>query len=261
MRDVSALRKRLAGLTIKKWSVVSFVLAENDNRDISNKPKQKKMKQLIASFSLTLILMVILYKGAYSQVTKMEAETYKSVKIGNQIWMAENLSVSHFRNGDPITQANTEQEWSKAGSLHQAAFCYSNNDSANKKEGKLYNWYALNDPRGLAPKGWHLSTDEEWTTLTNYLGGEAVAGYKIKSSSGWDKGSTDSNESGFDALPCGNRDQWGDFVGKGSRGYWWSSTENVGFGAWYRFLPEGVNKLFRMMHGKEEGMSVRCIQE
>jgi uncharacterized protein (TIGR02145 family) len=111
---------------------------------------------------------------------------YKSVTIGTQTWMTENLNVSTFRNGDLILEAKTKEEWKKAGENKQAVWCYYNFDSKNEaKYGKLYNYYAVNDPRGLAPEGWHIPKNSEWYLLTDYLGGENKAGLKLKKASGW----------------------------------------------------------------------------
>ena len=105
------------------------------------------------------------------------------VSIGTQIWMSKNLDVSTFRNGDTIPEAKTNEEWKAADDNKQAAWCYYDNKAANgTKYGKLYNWYAVNDERGLAPVGWHVPTDQEWTVLSTFLGGEDVAGEKIKMS-------------------------------------------------------------------------------
>ena len=110
----------------------------------------------------------------------------QTVTIGNQVWMTKNLDISTFRNGDTIPEAKTNEEWKKAGENKQPAWCYYDNDPANgAKYGKLYNWYAVNDPRGLAPIGYHIPSDAEWTKLTDFLGGESVAGTKMKSKSGW----------------------------------------------------------------------------
>ena len=115
----------------------------------------------------------------------------QTVTIGTQVWMTKNLDVATFRNGDPIPQAKTDEEWEKAGENEQPAWCYYNNDPANgAKYGKLYNWYAVNDSRGLAPSGYHIPSDAEWTRLTDFLGGEKVAGPKMKSKSGWDSYTT-----------------------------------------------------------------------
>jgi uncharacterized protein (TIGR02145 family) len=110
----------------------------------------------------------------------------KSVVIGTQTWTSENLNVSTFRNGDPIPEVRSTEEWKKAGENKQPAWCYYDNDPKNgEKNGKLYNWHAVNDPRGLAPKGWHVPSEEEWKKLALYLGGENIAGKKMKSTSGW----------------------------------------------------------------------------
>ena len=115
----------------------------------------------------------------------------QTVTIGTQVWMTKNLDVSTFRNGDGIPQAKTDEEWEAAGDNKQPAWCYYENNAANgTKYGKLYNWYAVNDARGLAPAGYHIPTDEEWTVLSTFLGGEDVAGKKMKSTSGWNSYTT-----------------------------------------------------------------------
>lgn len=122
----------------------------------------------------------------------------QTVTIGTQVWMTKNLDVSTFQNGDSIPQAKTAEEWEKAGQNKQPAWCYCNNDAAKgTKYSKLYNWYAVNDPRGLAPVGYHVSTDAEWTILTDYLGGESIAGKKMKNTSGWADNGNGTAESGF----------------------------------------------------------------
>jgi uncharacterized protein (TIGR02145 family) len=125
----------------------------------------------------------------------------KELKIGTQVWTTENLNVSKFRNGDSIPEVKTHEEWIKAIKNKQPAWCYCANDPANGKlYGKLYNFYSVIDSRGLAPAGWHIPSDNEWTTLIDFLG--TVPGKKMKSTSGWTKGSG-TNESGFSALPGG----------------------------------------------------------
>jgi uncharacterized protein (TIGR02145 family) len=132
----------------------------------------------------------------------------QTVTIGSQVWMTKNLDVATFRNGDSIPHAKTDEEWEKAGENKQPAWCYYNNDPANgAKYGKLYNWYAVTDSRGLAPVGYHIPTSAEWTKLTDFLGGEGVAGTKMKSKSGWNdyrgKSGNGTNSSGFNGLPGG----------------------------------------------------------
>jgi uncharacterized protein (TIGR02145 family) len=136
------------------------------------------------------------------------AQSPNEVQIGTQIWMTKNLDVSKFRNGDPIPEAKTEEEWKKAGENKQPAWCYYDNDPANgAKYGKLYNWYAVNDTRGLAPEGWRVPNDADWRAMHSYLGEESAAS-KMKTVSGWKQvpdmdGDGGNNQSGFSALPAG----------------------------------------------------------
>ena len=189
---------------------------------------------------------------------------FKTVKIGNQEWMAENLNLSNFRNGDPIPEAKTNEDWLKGFENSEPAWCYYDYDPENgEKYGKLYNWYAVNDPKGLAPAGWHVPSDAEWTQLTDYLGGNNIAGTKMKSTSGWEKGGNGTNESGFAGLPGGARNFSGSFHYIGDAGYWWSSTELSTFYAWPRFLhflngnAERNNNIY---YSKGLGMSVRLLR-
>ena len=141
---------------------------------------------------------------------------YESVRIGNQEWMTRNLDVDRFRNGDFIPHIESDEDWEKAGLNGQPAWCYYDNNPENgKKYGKLYNWYAVNDPRGLAPEGYHVPTDQEWAILEEYLG-KVNAGFKMKSVKGWIKwdyymgiNPNGDNSSGFNALPGGSRDGFG----------------------------------------------------
>jgi len=188
----------------------------------------------------------------------------KEIKIGTQIWMAENLNVSQFRNGDIIPEVKTNEEWKEAGINKQPAWCYYDNNPENGKiYGKLYNWHAVNDIRGLAPEGWHIPTDDELTTLINYLGGENVAGGKLKEigTTHWQSPNTGAtNESGFSALPGGYRYFNGSFYYIGYYGNWWSSSELSAADAWYRFLFYYYSNVFRYYYSKEYGFSVRCVK-
>ena len=193
-------------------------------------------------------------------------QNFGSAKIGQQTWMTENLNESTFSNGDPIPETNTPDTWKKACENEQPAWCYYNNDPANgSKFGKLYNWYAVNDPRGIAPKGWHVPTDAEWKKLSDFLGGEEVAGGKMKSKSGWEKvdgkSGNGSNSSGFTALPSGNCDFRAGFAGMGKYGYWWRIDEKGVYGAWGRFLFYNGNRINPFGYAKQMGMSVRCIKD
>jgi uncharacterized protein (TIGR02145 family) len=188
------------------------------------------------------------------QVT--QTGSYKTVKIGTQTWMAENLNVSTFRNGDPIPHAETNEEWEQAEEEGKPAWCYYDNDPKNgTKYGKLYNWYAVNDPRGLAPAGWHIPTDAEWKTLKNYLGDDA--GKKMKSTFGWKENGN--NNCGFSGLPGGLRSWDGDFYLLENDGGWWSSTEDDGIWAIYFFISYDDVKLFSRFEVKGKGFSIRCV--
>jgi len=193
---------------------------------------------------------------------ELSIEQIKTIQIGTQIWMVENLNVDRFRNGDLIPEARTNEAWQKAGDNKQPAWCYYNNDPKNGVTyGKLYNWYAVNDPRGLAPKGYHVPSDAEWTVLTNYLGGENVAGTKMKSSSGWNDQGFGTNSSGFSGLPGGYRNYGGAFYGVGKGGHWWSALEGGSDYTLYRGLycySVGVN---RYGYDKASGLSVRCLRD
>ena len=186
----------------------------------------------------------------------------QTVTIGNQIWMAKNLNVDKFRNGDPIPEAKTESEWQLAGEHNQPAWCYYDNDPANSgKFCKLYNWYAVNDTRGLAPDGWKVPSDEEWSALTDYLGGAAAAGSKIKSTSGWEVDGNGTNESGFTAIRGGFRDFSGQFQLGDSHGGWWSSTEKDTEEAFHRHMNSAGGAIYGGGFSKKSGFSVRCLMD
>jgi len=189
-------------------------------------------------------------------------KTFKTVKIEKLEWMIENLNVSFFRNGDPIPEAKTNEEWQKAGKDGKPAWCYYENKIENgTKYGKLYNFYAVIDLRGLAPEGWHVSSDAEWRQVTDFLGGEDAAGTKMKSSIGWTKDGNGTNESGFTGLPAGCRDLNGKFGYINMIGYWWSSTEKDTNLAWYRCIDNSPWYVYRTNYYKQNGLSVRCIKD
>ena len=190
------------------------------------------------------------------------AEVFPEVSIGTQVWMDKNLDVATFRNGDLIPQAKTVEEWKKAGETQQPAWCYYDNDPANgQKYGKLYNWYAVNDARGLAPQGYHIPTDAEWTTLTTYLGGKEVAGTKMKSSSGWNENGNGSNESGFNGLPGGSRNGGGLFLYFECSSGWWSSGRDYNGEAWGYGLDYDRSNVTNFFAGNGNGLFVRCLRD
>src|SRR5690606_4476627 len=171
------------------------------------------------------------------EVNDIDNNTYSTVQICNQMWLVENLNTAHYLNGDEIPQVTNPTEWAN---LTTGAWCYYNNDSANGEVyGKLYNWYAINDPRGLAPEGWHIPTEEEWNNLEECLGGYNVAGGKLKKNgtSHWASPNTSgSNSSGFTGLPGGTIDHLGEFYNESFVGYFWISAENTLTNVWGRYL-------------------------
>jgi len=184
------------------------------------------------------------------------------VAIGKQIWMSHNLDINTFRNGDSIPNAKTDEEWRKAGENKKPAWRYCNNDSTyGQKYGKLYNWYAVNDPRGLAPTGWHIPNDDEWITLIKFLGGKEIAGKKLKNTSGWDNNGNGNNQSGFSALPGAGADFTGYCSGIGDYSYWWSSTEDDDESALGISL-ESYSDIVSINNGtyKWAGYSIRCVR-
>ena len=216
----------------------------------------------IITFLLLFGSLILINTLSYSQ----------TVTIGNQVWMTKNLNVDTFRNGDKIPEAKTDAEWQAAGNNQQPAWCYYNNDPTNgAKYGKLYNWFAVNDLRGLAPEGYHIPTDAEWTILIDYLGGEHQAGTKIKSKEGWqgwpDGAGNGNNSSRFNGLPGGSRNQDGSYQSIGELTRWLSSTEEyyeddtISF-IWSREMTgytEG--NVGRSPGNKLDGNSVRCIKD
>jgi uncharacterized protein (TIGR02145 family) len=208
-------------------------------------------------YALLLLYLIAIINFSFSQ----------TVTIGTQTWMTKNLDVSTFRNGDPIPEAKTNIEWKKAGENKQPAWCYYDNDpSKDIKYGKLYNFYAVKDSRGLAPEGFHIPSDSEWTILENYLGGNSIAGKKMKNSIGWTQNGNGSNESSFNGRPGGSREHDGVFTGFGENAHWWSSTEKDPNNTlhplpWSSYLIYGYDTFFRRGIHKEHGLSVRCLMD
>jgi len=197
-------------------------------------------------------------------VIDIDGNMYKGVLIGNQIWMAENLRVTHYRNGDPIPNVTDAGEWA---SLSTGAYCeYDNNPDNVATYGRLYNWHAVNDGRNVAPEGWHVPTDAEWQILADYLGGSSVAGGKLKSigTDLWLSPNTDAtDEFEFHGVPSGSRNYSGAYGYMGGYASYWSTTECSGTNALDRSLcydnaTFDANCTYRF---KENGFSIRCIKD
>ena len=214
----------------------------------------------------------------FSAVTDIDGNVYETVKIGDQWWMAENLKVTQYRNGDPIPNVTDNSQWAN---LTTGAWCAFNNDPVNADTyGLLYNWYAVNDSRTIAPEGWHVPTDEEWKQLemalgmsrseaddTGYRG--ADEGGKMKATGTRNAGTGlwlapntgATNESCFSSLPGGYRSYYGTYYYMGASAYFWSSTESGSDYAWYRYMYYNYSDVRRRNDYEESGFSVRCVRD
>jgi|GEM_PF-280934 len=220
----------------------------------------------------TLLFLAIIIVSSFASLS----QNIKVVKIGSQTWMTQNLNVERFRNGDVIPQAKTAEQWKKAGEMKQPAWCYYNNDPSNgAKFGKLYNFYAVKDSRGLAPIGYHVPEYIELIELARFLDdlykGERFEpsfyiAKKLKSLSGWKSpgGNSDANgnnKSGFNALPGGLRQTQGNFINQGANAIWYGSNCQY-------FLSNLKDELDLTQLGRDEwnynftqGFSVRCVKD
>jgi uncharacterized protein (TIGR02145 family) len=222
----------------------------------------------------TLLLFTLIFSGlyGYSQISDVEGNSYGTVVIGQRNWMTENLATSTFSNGDPISEVQDSPTWQN---LTTSAWSYFDNDSTNNPYyGKLYNWIAVDDSRGLCPNGWHIPTDDDWKEMELFLGmSQAQAdinnqwrgtdeGDKLKETFGWNT-NTGTNASGFSALPGGRRNPNGNFSDFGNEARFWTSTGalNLPFQVAYERGLAGIYpKVYRVYSDINGGMSVRCMQ-
>jgi uncharacterized protein (TIGR02145 family) len=210
--------------------------------------------------------------AAGGTITDVENNVYNTVKIGTQVWMSENLKTTKYNDGTTIPNVTDNTAWA---ALTTGAYSdYSNTPGNSTTYGRLYNWYAVdnnattkvasNGGKNVCPTGWHIPTDAEWTTLTTYLGGEAVAGGKLKETglTHWITPNTGAtNETGFTALPGGYRGYGGSYDDVGNYGYWWSSTEYATTYAWNRTMNYDGADVYRAGSNKQYGFSVRCVRD
>ena len=231
-------------------------------------------KKVFSIYSLLIFIFLISCsddptssKETSETVTDIDGNTYEIVKIGNQWWMAENLKVTHYQNGESIPNVTDSTAWSN---LSTGAWCSYNNEAGYVSTyGLLYNWYAVNDSLGLAPEGWHVASEEDWQELIDSLGGFLVAGGKMKTTGTIEEGdglwhlyandSTDAtNESGFSALPGGNRHNDGRFTSIGRYARFWSFAERslyLSLGYSYSYAPPLSSA------DKRYGFSIRCVKD
>jgi uncharacterized protein (TIGR02145 family) len=222
-------------------------------------------------FTSILILAVSCKKNSEdddpTKVTDIDGNTYTTIEIGAQVWMAEDLKTTKYRNGDAIGTTNPADLDISAESTPKYQWAYDGTESNAAIYGRLYTWYAATDSRSLCPAGWHVPSDADWTTLINTLGGDTQAFIKMKEAgfSYWMAGGTvvATNESGFTARPGGSRSEKFGFGSKGFTGSWWSSTEYSATAAWHRVMMFNVEFVQRdfMIYTKKAGLSVRCVKD
>lgn len=222
------------------------------------------IKFVLPGIILTALLMLFSCEKDNNEgtVTDFEGNVYRTVQIGDQWWMADNLKATKFNDGQSILNVTDDSEWNN---LTTSAYCWYNNDEAGYKNtyGALYNWHAVSTGR-LCPDGWHVPSNSEWATLTSRLGGENVAGGKLKETgtAHWqtpNSGATDLFS--FTALPGGYRGSLGAFIDILDRGYWWSSTEYNATHAHLKNLTYDSGNFTSLNDAKKFGFSVRCIKD
>jgi uncharacterized protein (TIGR02145 family) len=251
------------------FSIVCFALtifiakAQNDTMYVM-KNGVVTNKQSVKPSDVDSIIFYMPQTSTFKTVTDADSNVYNTVTIGTQTWISENLKTTKYNDGTVIPNVSESTEWS---SLSSPGYCWYNNDqtSYGNTYGGLYNWYVV-ETGNLCPTGWHVPTDVEWTTLTDYLGGLSVAGGKLKESgtTHWiDPNTGATNESGFTALPGGHRSHQGTFNNIGGHGGWWSSSKDGPSKAYGRVLQNNTEKVIDGSYdnGFRGGWSIRCLRD
>lgn len=217
----------------------------------------KNMLTLILPLAL-LLIQPAPYKAVKHPVAR-PVDVADGIRIGSQRWATTNLTTTVFENGEAIPEAKTPEEWEKAGKEGKPAWCYYSNDPLhNDQYGKLYNYYAVTDPRGLAPEGWIIPTDADWKELIDFLGGDKEAGRRMKTKSGWVENKLADNICGFSATASGKRDANGQCSQMGLYSFIWSATTD---GAQASAIQVTYNSAgVQMLRAdKQSGFAVRCL--
>lgn len=236
----------------------------NDNELISNTTYTYRVHSFnsVGNSTYSNEITVSTPNSTGTTINDIDGNVYQLVSICNQTWIKSNLDVTKYRDGTPIPQVSDPTQWKN---LTTGAWCYyQNNTSIGVIYGKLYNWYAVIDPRGLAPKGYHIPSNTEWATLITCLGDYGIAGGKMKEIGlthwiTWNTGAD--NSSGFTGIPGGCRDYAGFFINMDLKGYWWSSTEIDASNVWVRSLNYDSSLINNDQKSKISGYSVRCLKD
>jgi uncharacterized protein (TIGR02145 family) len=245
-----------------------------DVNDRARHQKMNKLKNITGLFfkGIALFVAVLVISNSCSKsddgsttiqkpgtITDIDGNLYHTVTIGTQVWMVENLQTTRYNNGIDIPYIYDSMQWSN---LYTPGYCWYRNDAFTYKNlyGALYNWYAV-ATGNLAPLGWHVPTNSDWSILIDFLGGTQIAGAKMKDTANWKKPDTGAtNESGFTALPGGMRWFQGSFLGLGQCTYLWSNTQSTGYD-YYVELVYNSPDAFPGPNSGKEGFSVRCIRD
>ena len=254
-----AQKKREDSIRLSKQKIADSILLSKKIADSIQRRKQR-IADSIANLKKTK--KPIYQKIATGVIRDIDGYEYQTYRIGGQTWMAANLNVTRFRNGDPIMEAQNREEWKQADLDGIPAWCYYLEDAENAvKFGKLYNWHAVRDPRGLAPEKWHIPTMEEWNRMLDFLGGAEKAGALLKDTTGWTAKGNGNNLTGFTAKPGGSRDYSGSFKGRSSFGYWWMNEEHGAETGWGIDMGYTYNKVTVFAFRKGNGFAVRCLRD
>lgn len=217
--------------------------------------------------NLFFVIVLLISGFVKAQVSDVDGNVYKTVVIGEQTWMAENLKTTRYATGDTIPNVVNKDQWLN---LTDGAWSYYKNDIKNDElYGKLYNWYNVVDDRNVCPNGWHVPSDEEWKVLADYVienGYEGTEGVALKGQSGWNDydglSGNGTDNFGFNALPGGNRNINGNFSKIGQNGYWWSTSEHANpLNAWSRYLYNNNSNIMNYEDFKNYGFSIRCLKD
>lgn len=238
--------------------------------------KNKFCNYSLAVMGLLLLLTLSCKKDAPQsdilQTSDVDGNVYNTILIGNQIWMVENLNTTRYSNGDPIPTVTDNTQWT---TQTNGAQCFYYNASPGITYGRLYNWYAANDPRNIAPPGWHVATDQDWVELETYVAthpdGSNSTAQVLAAGNDWVPSTVATavgnnlslnNVSGFEALPGGIRSGTdGSFSGYGSTGAWWTSTEDNTTNGWRRSMNYNLSTVDRSSVNKNFGFTVRCVHD
>jgi uncharacterized protein (TIGR02145 family) len=211
-------------------------------------------------------------------IKDIDGNSYKTIKIGNQVWMAENLKTTKYRNGDLIGTTTPATLDISGETTPKYQWAYSGNESNVATYGRLYTWFVVTDSRNVCPTGWHVPSDAEWTTLTDYLtnngygygGSGSDIAKSVATTSGWTacgiagtvgNDQASNNSSGFTGLPCGGREDYGTYHGVGDDGSWWSCLEYSTSSAYKRIMYYNGSDVNKDYSSKKGGVSVRCVKD